>query len=54
MPVGDAGSGEFVVTAYADRGQAGVFEFSPSEPLGSTDQPFKSAGVIVSQRIRTR
>ena len=54
VPVGDAGPGEFAVTAFADRGRTGVFEFSPSDPLGSIDQPFKSAGVIVSQRIRTR
>ena len=46
--------GEYVVTAHADSGQGGTFEFSASEPMSSPDQPFKAAGVIVSKRITLR
>jgi hypothetical protein len=51
VPVEGVDSGQLVVTLFADTGRAGAFEFSLADPLGSADQPFKSAGVVVSQRI---
>jgi hypothetical protein len=51
VPVKGVDSGQLVVTVFADAGRIGAFEFSIADPLGSTDQPFKSAGVVVSQRI---
>jgi hypothetical protein len=46
--------GPYVVTAHADSGRGGTFEFSASEPMSSPDQPFKAAGVVVSKRITLR
>jgi len=43
---------ELVVTVYADRGEAGVFDFKPADPLASKDQPYTAAGLVVSHRIR--
>jgi len=40
-----------VVTAHADRGLPGTFEFDASDPLSGADQPFVAAGVLVSQRL---
>ena len=40
------------MTVHADRGTAGAFEYKLSYLLGSVDQPYKSAGVIVSRRVR--
>ncbi len=54
VPVEGATPGEYAVTVLADQGKSGVFEFSASDPLASADQPFKSAGVIVSKRITLR
>ena len=54
VPVDGAVPGEHFVTVHTDSGQAGSFEFAPSSPMGSPDQPFKAAGVIVSKRITLR
>lgn len=54
MPVEGAGPGPLLVTVLADRGRRGVFEFSTEDPLGSVDQPFKSAGVVVSHVIEAK
>ncbi|MDO8963902.1 MAG: hypothetical protein Q7W30_05340 [Coriobacteriia bacterium] len=45
---------ELVVTVLADRGERGRLEFSETDPLGSVDQPWRSAGVVVSQRVPVR
>jgi len=47
----DIEPGEIVVTVHADRGTVGAFEFDADDPLGSVDQPYKSAGVVVSHRV---
>lgn len=44
-------SDQVVVTVHADRGGPGLFDYSDADPLGSTDRPYSSAGVIVSKRI---
>ena len=47
-------TGQVIVVVHTDRGEPGVFEYSTGEPLGSTDQPFRSAGVIVANAIGVR
>lgn len=47
-------TGEVVVTLFADDGVVGRFDYRPDDPLGSRDQPYKAAGVVVSQRVRAR
>jgi hypothetical protein len=54
IPIEGAGPRQLLVTVMADRGRRGVFEFSVGDPLGSVDQPFKSAGVVVSHQIETK
>ena len=54
VPLENTNAGEVAVTVFADRGTPGVFDFSPSNPQGSADQPYKSAGVVVSKRITNR
>ena len=44
--------GDALVTVHADAGARGRFEFDPADPLGSPDQPYRSAGEIVSKQIR--
>jgi hypothetical protein len=44
--------GEIDVTVHLDAGIPRRFEFNPADPLGSTDQPLRSAGEIVSKRIQ--
>jgi hypothetical protein len=45
---------ELVVTVFADKGVLGRFEPGTDNPLLGVDQPWVSAGVIASQRIRLR
>jgi hypothetical protein len=52
IPVEGSGPRQLLVTVMADRGRSGAFEYSTADPLGSVDQPLKSAGVVVSQRIQ--
>jgi hypothetical protein len=47
-------SGDLAVTVHADMGEPGRFNYREGDPLGSQDQPYKSAGVIVSQRVRIK
>ncbi len=47
-------SGELVVTVHADRGVPGSFEYEVTDPLGSSDQPYRSANVVVSGRISVK
>lgn len=42
---------QVIVTVHSDVGEAGSFEYRTQDPLGSVDQPFRSAGVIVSELI---
>jgi hypothetical protein len=49
-----AGPGGLAVTVFADRGRIGTFEYDAADPLGSTDRPYSSAGVVATQRIRIR
>jgi hypothetical protein len=42
---------QVIVTVHSDLGEAGSFEYQVRDPLGSVDQPFRSAGVIVSALI---
>jgi len=51
VPVPRNLKGPVAVTVFADRGVAGTFEYDASDPLGSADRPYLSAGVTVSQRI---
>ena len=43
--------GKVDVTVYQDGGTPGRFEFDVTDPLGSLDQPYRSAGEIVFRRI---
>ncbi len=43
--------GQVDVTVYQDGGTPGQFEFDVADPLGSLDQPYRSAGEIVIKRI---
>ncbi len=53
VPLDDVSSpGEVLVTVHQDAGTRSRFEFDPADPLGSADQPYRSAGEIVSKRIR--
>jgi hypothetical protein len=55
VPIQEAAPGdELLVTVLADRGTLGVFEPSMDEPMRAIDQPWVSAGVVVSQRVRLR
>ncbi len=55
VPVSGVGEAEeLYVTMHADLGAADVFEYDNADPLGSEDPPFVSAGVVVSQRVRTK
>lgn len=54
VPIEGGGSRQLLVTVLADRGRRGVFEFTADDPLGSVDQPFKSAGVVVSHLIEVK
>jgi hypothetical protein len=45
---------QLVVTAHADRGVPGRFEYETGDPLGSVDQPHRSANVIVSEQITVK
>jgi len=49
--VGQTESEQLVVTVHSDLGTPGSFEFDTDHPLASTDQPYRSANVIVSERI---
>jgi len=46
-----AATGPVAVTIYADRGVVGRFEHDESDPTGSADRPYTSAGVLVSGRV---
>ena len=53
VPLDEVSSpGEVLVTVHQDAGTRSRFEFDPADPLGSADQPYRSAGEIVSKRIR--
>jgi hypothetical protein len=53
VPLDDVSApGEVLVTVHQDAGTRSRFEFDPADPLGSVDQPYRSAGEIVSKRIR--
>jgi hypothetical protein len=55
VPVSGIGSAtELAVTVYADRGVVGTFERSDRDPLGSADQPWVCADVVVSTRVTVR
>jgi hypothetical protein len=55
VPIQETAPGdELLVTVLADRGTLGLFEPSTDEPMRAIDQPWVSAGVVVSQRIRLR
>jgi hypothetical protein len=55
VPIQGAALGdELLVTVLADRGTLGLFESAIDEPMLAIDQPWVSAGVVVSQRIRLR
>ena len=43
--------GQVDVTVYQDGGTPGQFEFDVANPLGSLDQPYRSAGEIVIKRV---
>jgi hypothetical protein len=43
---------ELLVTVVADEGTSGRFEPGAGNPLLAVDQPWVSAGVVVSQRVR--
>lgn len=45
---------QVAVVVHADRGESGTFEYATGDPLGSVDQPFRSAGVIVAKAIAVR
>jgi hypothetical protein len=45
---------EVLVTVLADRGESGSSEPLTDDPLAAVDQPWISAGVVVSQRVRLR
>ncbi|MDO8914919.1 MAG: hypothetical protein Q7W16_02400 [Coriobacteriia bacterium] len=55
VPVSGIGSAtELAVTVYADRGAVGTFERRDRDPLGSADQPWVCADVVVSTRVTVR
>lgn len=43
---------EVVVRVCADRGEPGRLECVDDDPLGSVDQPYVSAGIVVAKTIR--
>jgi hypothetical protein len=45
---------EVLITVLADSGRSGELEVAANDPLHSVDQPWVSAGVVVSQSIRLR
>jgi hypothetical protein len=55
IPLSGAKSGDaLLVTVIADRGVVGRFEPGAGNPLLAADQPWVSAGIVVSRRIRVR
>jgi hypothetical protein len=53
VPLDGARSGdEIIVTILADRGTLGSFEAGQGSPLLGADQPWVSAGVVASARLR--
>lgn len=39
------------VFLFADQGVKGVFEYNPSQPSASPDQPYEAAGIVVSTPV---
>ena len=46
--------GKLLVTLFADEGTRDRFDYDPTDPLGSKDRPYLSAGIQVSQVIIAR